>query len=604
MARVALKRTVTPTVRSKPLALYYPREWIRPCLASEMFGQVPTGSRWVREIKFDGYRTQIHLRGDDAVLYSRNGHDWTSRYKALADAVTALSARHAVVDAEVTVPRADGNCDYWTLQKDVAAGESSRLIAYCFDILFLDGRDLRSLPLLERKAILADLLTTDKTARLRFSESIECDGPAFYREAHAKGLEGVISKVAVSPYRSDRVGTWVKTVCQYREVLPIIGFAIKDGEFNGFYLAKHHEGQLIYGGKVEDGFDDALARAFPSELAPFVSKRCVLDHPPDKPKARWLGRMLPAHIVHRGGYGPNRVRHAKFEGFAETAQPQRTTPALPVVSRSSVPAKNILQLLPDAVVPSREQLRAHWRRVANDALAHLARRPLKLVRHYEGTTYYHKGPLPPVPRAVHKLRIRKSDGTEGVRLWVDDVAGLLGLADMGIVEVHPWAAKVDNIENPDLMVFDLDPGEGIQYPFVIETALLLRDLLSGEGFASWPKVTGGKGLHVMVPLEPDLTHKAVHTYAKEIATCLAATDRGRYTTMAGAANRIGKLFIDVKRNGRGCTAIGTWSPRALQGFPIAKPVTWDDIERGIRPDAFTLGNVRAGCSPSGTLRRS
>jgi bifunctional non-homologous end joining protein LigD len=198
------------------------------------------------------------------------------------------------------------------------------------------------------------------------------------------------------------------------------------------------------------------------------------------------------------------------------------------------------------------------------------------------------GPLPPLPPSVHRLRIQKRKGGEGVRLWVDDLAGLLGLVEIGAVELHPWGATVDDIEHPDRLVFDLDPGEGITWNFVIETAFRLRDMLAAEGLASWPKTTGGKGLHLMVPIEPVMAWNPAHELTRDLAERLAASDPERYVTAATLAKRPGRLFIDYLRNGRGTTAVGAYSPRARPRFPVAAPVTWRDIEKGVRPDAFTL----------------
>jgi bifunctional non-homologous end joining protein LigD len=203
-----------------------------------------------------------------------------------------------------------------------------------------------------------------------------------------------------------------------------------------------------------------------------------------------------------------------------------------------VPRENILQLLPDAVVPGKEELAAYWRMVATRALPLLANRPLKLVRHSRGTTFYHKGRLPPLPESVHQLRIEKR---EGVRLWVDDLAGLLGLVEIGVVELHPWAATVDDYEHADHLVFDLDPGDGVSWDFVIETAFKMRELLEGEGLETWPKTTGGKGLHVMAPLAKRMTHDAAHALAKRLAQRLAATDV-RLITVADPAKRGGRIF--------------------------------------------------------------
>jgi bifunctional non-homologous end joining protein LigD len=253
-----------------------------------------------------------------------------------------------------------------------------------------------------------------------------------------------------------------------------------------------------------------------------------------------------------------------------------------------VPRENILQLLPDAVAPSKEELAAYWKKVWKRALPHLGRRPLKLVRHINGTTFYHMGKLPPVPDAVHKLTIQKREGGESTRLWVDDLAGLLGLLEIGAVELHPWNARIDDIERPDVLVLDLDPGEGVRWEFVIETALWLRAMLKNEGLEPWPKLTGGKGLHLMTPLDRTIDHDEARAYAKQIAQRLAATAPDRYTMAADPGKRAGRIFIDYLINGRGTTAIGAWSPRARAQFPIAAPVSWRQVQKGIRPNEFTM----------------
>jgi bifunctional non-homologous end joining protein LigD len=198
------------------------------------------------------------------------------------------------------------------------------------------------------------------------------------------------------------------------------------------------------------------------------------------------------------------------------------------------------------------------------------------------------GKLPPVPEAVHRLTIEKREGGEGTRLWVDDLDGLLGLVEIGAVELHAWSATVDEIEQPDMLVFDLDPGEGVAWEFVIETALMLRRTLKAEGLEPWPKLTGGKGLHLMAPLDRTMDHDQARAYAKQIAQRLAATAPNRYTLASAPGKRAGRIFIDYLRNGRGTTAIGAWSPRARAGSPIAAPVSWRKVENGIRPDAFTM----------------
>lgn len=241
----------------------------------------------------------------------------------------------------------------------------------------------------------------------------------------------------------------------------------------------------------------------------------------------------------------------------------------------------------DAVVPSKEDLAAYWKKVAKEALGYLGRRPLKLVRHVEGTTFFHQGRLPPVPDAVHELRVETRAGGEGTRLWVDSLEGLLGLLEIGVVELHPWGSTVDDVERPDNLVFALEPDDAADWKFVTETALRMRDLLKAESLDSWPKLTG-TGVHVMVPVVPDLDWDEAHGYSESIAEKLAATAPERYVTAPPRDQRQGRLYINWLCNGRGSTAVGAYSPIARRGLPIAAPVSWRELDRGVHPDAFTL----------------
>ena len=362
--------------------------------------------------------------------------------------------------------------------------------------------------------------------------------------------------------------------------------AFDDEDFGGLYLARRRKQGLVYAGKVEDGFTDEAAAALRAQLEPLVTRKQPVATANRKTDAKWVEPVLQVRIVHRGGLKADRVRRPVFEGLADASP----TVAVNSATRppSAVPRENIMRELKGAVVPGKEELKSYWRRVGRKALEHLGRRPLTLVRHVAGVTFYHKGPLPPVPATVHQLEMRKADGSRGIRLWVDSVEGLLGLVEMDVIEVHPWAATIADIERPDVLIFDLDAGLGITWPFVAETALKLRGMLADEGFESWPKVTGGTGLHVMVPIEPELTHKAAHAYTKEIARRLADTDRRRYTILPGEDHRIGKLFIDFFRNGRGSSAVAAYSPRTRPGLPIARPVTWAEVESGKHPSLVSV----------------
>ncbi len=261
-----------------------------------------------------------------------------------------------------------------------------------------------------------------------------------------------------------------------------------------------------------------------------------------------------------------------------------------------IPAENIMRVLPDARPPSREELAEYLDGCADACLTHLARRPLTLVRSVDGTTFFHKGPLPPIPSDVRQLEITKGDGSRGTRVWVDDRPGLLALLDLDVVEIHPWSATVDDIERPDRLVFDLDPDVGVPWREVTRAALGLRDFLATRNLKTWPKTTGGKGLHVMVPLVPDHSWSDMRTIARRLAGDFAATAPDRYTASSGPGARLGgKIFIDYLRNGRGQSAIGAMSPRARRGGLVSMPLSWSEVQEGVTPEKFTLPAVVERC---------
>jgi bifunctional non-homologous end joining protein LigD len=515
----------------------------------------------------------------------------------IAHAVKVLSGHDLIIDGEATVFGNTGLPDFQALRRELAKRQSDRLVYFAFDLLYLDGYDLRGAPLIERKRALQDLLAK-APPKIHYVEHFEMDdGEAVYRHACKLKLEGIVSKRRDSPYRSGRQETWLKLKCTKSDTFPIVAFVEKLGarprRIASLYVGRREGDRLIYAGKARSGYTMQVAREVRERLDPLIMKRSPLSVPVKKPKATWVQPVVQAEIEYGGITDDGLLREAVFKGLRDDL-PAVEAPTAPTRAhrsgkgRGGVPRENILQLLPDPVAPSKEELAAYWRKVAKRALPFLGRRPLKLVRHTRGTIFYHKGPLPPIPDAVHQLRIEKREGGEGVRVWIDSLAGFLGLVEMDVVEVHPWAATVDDIEHADMLVFDLDPGDGVAWDFVIESAFRMRELLEKEGLKPWPKLTGGKGLHLMAPLPRKLTHDDAHNYARRLAQQLASTDPNRYVTSAPLARRLGRLFIDYLRNGRGTTAVGAYSPRVREGFPIAAPVTWKQVERGIKPDAFTM----------------
>ena len=575
-------------------------EFVEPSFAT-LRARAPDGERWVHEIKFDGYRTQIHVRAGKARALTRRGYDWTAKFKPIVAAVADL-ADSVILDGEIIVSGPQGVPDFAGLVADLAKGRADRLRYVAFDLLYFDGRDLRALPLLQRKELLRALL--EDSAILQFSEHFHTSGSELYKQACKLGLEGVISKLRDAPYRSGSTESWIKTKCVNRDNFPIIAFVEKleahPRRIASLYIGRRDDNRLLYAGKAQSGFKDADLYMLRERLDPYIRKTSPLDEPIKKPKATWVEPVVEAEIAFNGVTADGLLRAPVFKAIREDLSPpvdekpatKRARNATDVKQKTGkVPRENILQLLPDAIAPSREELRLYWRKVAPRALQHLGRRPLKLVRRVGDVVFYHRGPLPPLPNALHQLRIEKRDGGEGVRVWVDDLVGLLSLVNIDVVEVHPWNATIDDVEHPDMLVFDLDPGEGVNWSFVTDTAVRLKVMLEEADLQCWPKLTGGKGVHIMVPVEPSMTHHEARDYCRSISARLASTDRDRYTISSAPAARRGRIYIDFLRNGRGNTAAGAWSPRARPGFPIAAPVTWRQIERGIEPTAFSIAKL-------------
>jgi bifunctional non-homologous end joining protein LigD len=579
----------------------FPAGFVDPCDPT-LAERAPSGADWLYEIKADGYRAQAHLRHGKVTVYSRTGLNWTKQFRRIADAVEQLKAGEAVIDGEAVVYGTNGVPDFQAMRRATGARSSAALRYQAFDLLYLDGRDLRQVPYVERKAALERLLKSAPEALIYVEHMGAEDGQPVFEHACKMGLEGIVAKRRHSPYRSGRTDAWLKLKCKASDTFPIVAFVEKLGakprRIASLYVGRREGDAVLYAGKVQTGYTHDVAMEVRERLDPFITKKSPLAKRVDKPKATWVEPVIEAEIEYGARTDDGLLRAAVFKGLRDDlAKPDRTPKQPAYVSRQAkrsehgVPHENILQLLPDAIAPSKEELRAYWRRAYKSALEYLGGRPLKLVRHTHGITFYHRGPLPPIPPSVHQLHIQKREGGEGVRVWVDDLEGLLGLVDMDAVELHPWAATIKNIEQPDRLVFDLDPGPGIEWQFVVETALKLRALIEDDGYESWPKLTGGKGLHLMVPIEPSISHDEARDYCRRMADRIVQGDRRRYTISPAPQERGGRIYIDYLRNGRGNTAIGAYSPRARQGFPIAAPVTWRDVERGIKPDAFSMNRL-------------
>ena len=506
--------------------------FIEPCDPT-LRERAPTGIDWVYEIKTDGYRAQVHIRDRGVTVYSRSGYDWTTEFAPIAKAASLLKVREAIIDGEATVLGNSGLPDFQALRRELRNPKSQRLIYHAFDLLYLNGDDLRRAPLLQRKQSLKRLLNRGPPT-LVYVDFLQGDGPTVFEHACRMGLEGIVAKRLDTPYRSGRQDSWIKLKCVKSDTFPIVAFVEKLGamprKIASLYIGRWDGDRLIYAGKARSGYTEATARELRERLDPFIRKTSPLSVPVKKPKATWVEPKVDAEIEYTAVTDDGLLRAVVFKGLRDDlASPRVKAPSITREGRRKphvgVPRENILQLLPDAIVPTKEQLAAYWAKVHKRALTHLGHRPLKLVRHVHGTTFYHKGPLPKnIPSSVHQLHMRKREGGEGIRLWVDSLDGLLGLVAIDAVELHPWNSTVESFEHADRLVIDLDPGEGVAWEAVLEAALRMREILEEEGLSTWPKLTGGKGIHVMAPLPKAILHDEAHRYALRLVKRLAEKD--------------------------------------------------------------------------------
>lgn len=562
----------------------------------------PEGEGWLHEIKFDGYRLLCRLEDGEARLVSRNGHDWTERFPELAAAVAGLPAEDALLDGEAIVTDAQGRSSFQALQAALGRRGASRGVQLVvFDCLHLDGWDLCDVPLLERKRLLRALLAqAPQGSPLRFSDHVLGRGPEFHAAACASGLEGIVSKRADAPHRAGRTRSWLKIKCSQRQEFAIAGFTEPSGSRVGLgalLLGAHDaEGALRYCGKVGTGFDAATLRALRARLGQLEQPRTALADPPRMRGVHWVEPSLVAEVSFSEWTRDGRVRHPVFLGLREdkagaevrleTPQPAAAAaaPALPLPApavRNTVAGVRLSTpervYYPELGV-TKSELAEYYEAMAERVLPGLAYRPLTLLRcpeGIEGECFYQKHANPSVPEAVARVRVR--DDREPYAM-VTDLASLISLVQIGVLELHVQGARADRLDRPDILVFDLDPDSAVPFARVVETARVLRAFLDELGLVAFVRTTGGKGLHVVAPLERRSGWDDVRAFTQGVARELVRLAPAQFTASMSLARRKGKIFIDWVRNTPEATAIASYSARARPGAPVALPISWDELE--------------------------
>ena len=622
----AAKKTKSKVKKARSAGAPLP-DFIPPCLAS-LSDRAPDDPNWIHEIKFDGYRIQARLDHGDVKLMTRKGLDWTDRFSTIAAAIAELPAHQALIEGEVVSGDENGISSFSQLQQDLSDGRADRLVYYAFDLLHLDGSDLTGAPLIERKDALRDLLAgMPADGLVRFSEHFQESGSVLLRHACEMTLEGIISKRSTAPYRSGRSSDWIKTKCSAAQEFIVAGYApssVDPKAIGALILGYYDNGELRYAGRSGTGYSHKVARELWQRLQPLRIDKPPLKVPKEETaarNARWVEPRLVVEADFRGWTHGDRIRQASFKGIREDKSPKevvRETKTMPraktKIAAASAHANVVRTSARRSAKKAADQApytvrlthpdRVYWddAGVTKQGLAdyyvevwdwispHIVGRPLALVRCPEGATaecFFQKHARAGVERERLHL-VKEPDGDHVIT--IDDLDGLISLAQAGVLEIHIRGTTADQLESGGRLVFDLDPGPGIGWTDIVAAAREVRQRLADLDLVSFLKTTGGKGLHVVVPIKPAPWDEA-KAFAKSIAEAMAADDPGRYTANVKKSTRERRIFVDYLRNSREATAVAPYSTRARPGAPVSTPISWDELGTQTSANRYTVLNL-------------
>jgi bifunctional non-homologous end joining protein LigD len=627
-----------------PNLSHVPRErfpgFISPQLALQA-SSAPNGDDWVNELKLDGYRIQIQIRSGERSgaktrakagaksrtvrLLTRKGLDWTARMPDIATAAGRLNVKDAILDGEAVALDQHGVSNFADLQAAFQEERQRNITYFAFDLLHLDGHNLRGLPLSERKQILSDLLSdSEKNSPLRLSEHLEADADEVFKKACGLGAEGIVSKLASAKYTSGRSGAWLKLKCRLEQELVIGGFTLPakgTAGIGALLLGYYEDGKLRYAGRSGTGFTQATHRLLRAKLERLAKNDSPFADVPREMRrgAQWVKPDLVAQIEFSTWTRDNLVRQAAFKGLREDKPAREVVResavatngstqnssrkkgnAMRKTARSTVgeeATKGLAITHPDKVLDAesgmtKQQLADYYEAVAENMLPHIADRPLSIVRCPDGNSrpcFFQKHVGLGLPAGIKTVSIpnRKTRDKEDY-LTVDSSEGLVGLAQMGVLEIHIWGSRNESLEQPDRVVFDLDPDATIQWKVLAETAREFKRKLAKMGLVSFVKSTGGKGLHVVVPIRPDHEWPAIKQFAHDLALELERENPELYVTKMTKATRKNRIYLDYLRNDREATSVAPYSPRARSGVPVAMPLRWSELSAAKPPSFHVL----------------
>ncbi|GBG13582.1 bifunctional non-homologous end joining protein LigD [Novimethylophilus kurashikiensis] len=605
---------------------------IKPQLAT-LAEQAPEGEQWLSEVKFDGYRALTRIDQGEVQIYTRAGNDWTGKWPSLADVLKSFPVKQAWIDGEVVALDAEGKVSFQALQNKMRLGKSAQLAYYVFDLVYLDGYELAAVPLAERKRLLKKLMEgMPQDGPILYSDHIVGNAHDVFEHACMHGLEGIVAKRADAGYQQTRGRSWLKVKCKRRQEFVVGGYTDPGGsrEAFGALLVGVNEGDgLRYCGKVGTGFDAKRLKTVAGNFTKLEQDRAPFSNPPKGAEARgvhWLRPELVAEVEFAEWTEGGHIRHASFVGLRgdkpareimrerpiSEKEVERATKDTPTVkpkaaakaaeSRLAKPGKTNLEgieisnpskVLFPRIGLTKLGLAEYYEAVGEWIVPHLKNRPLTLVRCPQGgehKCFFQKHVNETIPEAIKPIEVPEEEGP-ATYMMANDVAAVIGLVQMGVLELHTWGSSKGHLDKPDRMIFDLDPAEDLPWENVVEGAQLVHGLLDEIGLASFLKTTGGKGLHIVVPLKPERTWDEVKPFSKAIAEHLANMLPERFTSNMSKAKRGGRIFIDYLRNGQGATAVAAYSTRAKPEATVSMPIFWDELGEGLRADTFNTRNA-------------